>query len=49
MGWGYSDIDGRGILSIIDALKIMKELDELKSWEIFDIVYNVKNDINQFI
>jgi hypothetical protein len=31
MGWGYSDIDGRGILSIIDALKIMKELDELKS------------------
>jgi hypothetical protein len=45
LGSWYSDIDGQGILSIIDALKIMKELDELKSWEIFDIVFNVKKRI----
>jgi hypothetical protein len=45
LGSWYSDINGQGINSIIDALKIMIQLDELKTWETFDIVYSVKKRI----
>jgi len=45
LGSKYTDIDGHGIYSIIDALKIMKELDELKTWETFDLVLSVKEKI----